>query len=389
MKESVKKVKPFDGEVKTFNSPVFGKIRLIYSEKVIWFVARDIVNGLKYSNVSVALSKHCLCVEKRAIPEIVKKGYVNTIPMEDVRILVDHSHARNAKELVTWLMKDVIPKVIGTYVPSNEPSKTEVTDINVVEWNGERVLTTKQLAAVYGCPENNIRNNFHNNPSRFKASRHFYRLEGSDIKAFMGNINNIDVAPSNANAIYLWTKRGALRHCKMLGTDTAWDVFDELEETYFSVRSGKIAVPNFSNPAEAARAWADEYEKRMQAELQSAQMKQIVSDMKPKADYTDKILKSTNTVTITQIAKDYGLSGQALNKLLHEYHVQYPVSGQWLLYSKYHGLGYTHSNTVDIEYNDGSSGSVMHTKWTQKGRLFIYSLLKSKGVLPLIEQENA
>lgn len=74
------------------------------------------------------------------------------------------------------------------------------------------------------------RNNFHNNTSRFKASRHFYRLEGSDIKAFMGNINNIDVAPSNANAIYLWTKRGALRHCKMLGTDTAWDVFDELEE---------------------------------------------------------------------------------------------------------------------------------------------------------------
>ena len=99
--------------------------------------------------------------------------------------------------------------------------------------------------------------------------------------------------------------------------------------------------------------------------------------------YIDKI------ITITQIAKDYGMSGWALNKLLHEYKVQYKQSGQWLLYSKYHNLGYTHSRTIDIVRSDGTPDVTMETKWTQKGRLFIYELLKKHNIIPIIEQEIA
>lgn len=114
--------------------------------------------------------------------------------------------------------------------------------------------------------------------------------------------------------------------------------------------------------------------------------KQIIGELKPKADYMDRILKNKGLVTITQIAKDYGMSGQAMNKLLHDLGVQYKQSGQWLLYREHHGKGYTHSETVEIIRSDGREDVKMNTKWTQKGRLFLYELLKENGVLPVIEK---
>lgn len=112
-----------------------------------------------------------------------------------------------------------------------------------------------------------------------------------------------------------------------------------------------------------------------------------INQLKPKADYTDKILNNKGLVTITQIAKDYGMSGRAMNDLLHELGVQYKQSGQWMLYADHQGEGYTHSQTIDITRSDGTPDVVMNTKWTQKGRLFLYDLLKEGGVLPTIERE--
>lgn len=114
---------------------------------------------------------------------------------------------------------------------------------------------------------------------------------------------------------------------------------------------------------------------------------QIIGELKPKADYMDRILKSKSLVTITQIAKDYGMSGKALNKLLHEYDIQYKQSEQWLLYEKYQNKGYTHSETIVIEDVPGLDKVVMNTKWTQKGRVFLYGVLKHYGILPMIERE--
>ena len=116
------------------------------------------------------------------------------------------------------------------------------------------------------------------------------------------------------------------------------------------------------------------------------QQQQIIGELQPKANYVDTILNNKGLVTITQIAKDYGMSGNKMNKLLNTYGVQYKQSGQWLLYSKYHDMGYTHSKTIDIVRSDGRPDIVMETKWTQKGRLFIYNLLESNDVLPIIEQ---
>lgn len=119
-----------------------------------------------------------------------------------------------------------------------------------------------------------------------------------------------------------------------------------------------------------------------------AKSKQIIGELKPKADYTDRILNSKSLVTITQIAKDYGMSGAAMNAKLHEMGVIYKLGGQWLLYSKYQAKGYTHSETVDITHSDGRADVVMNTKWTQKGRLFLYQHLKKHGILPTIEQDQ-
>ena len=129
-----------------------------------------------------------------------------------------------------------------------------------------------------------------------------------------------------------------------------------------------------------------EREEKKKLQLENTQQKQIIGELKPKADYTDKILQNKGLVTITAIAKDYGMSGEEMNKKLHDLGVQFKQSGQWLLYKEYHNNGYTHSETIDLTHRDGTHFVKMNTKWTQKGRLFLYDLLKKNGLVPVIEK---
>ena len=116
--------------------------------------------------------------------------------------------------------------------------------------------------------------------------------------------------------------------------------------------------------------------------LELAQSKQIINELQPKASYYDLILQSKSLMSVSKIAKDFGKSAVWLNKKLEEKKVQYSQGGVWLLYQKYAEKGYTQSTShvIDDEH------SRLLTKWTQKGRLFIYELLKGNGILPLIEQ---
>ena len=110
-----------------------------------------------------------------------------------------------------------------------------MNELTVLEHNSVRVMTTEQLAEAYGCDVQHIKQNFNNNKERFTDGKHYFRLEGADLKSFKRQVENFDLPVSKfASAIYLWTKRGAARHSKMLGTERAWDVFDELEESYFN-----------------------------------------------------------------------------------------------------------------------------------------------------------
>jgi len=106
------------------------------------------------------------------------------------------------------------------------------------------------------------------------------------------------------------------------------------------------------------------------------------------ADYLDLILQTKDSLTITQIAQDYGMSARKMNQLLKQERIQRIVNGQWVLYAKYIGKGYISSRTFDYVGKDGKPHSNMTTVWTQLGRRFIYDKLKAIDVLPIIEQED-
>ncbi|HCJ2847036.1 TPA: ORF6N domain-containing protein [Clostridioides difficile] len=114
-----------------------------------------------------------------------------------------------------------------------------MNNLQVIERNNERVLTTQQLADVYETDVNNIQANFNRNKDRFKENIHYFLLQGEYLKEFKNQPTNSQLVSKHSSQLYLWTERGANRHCKILDTDKAWEQFDNLEETYFKVKQQK------------------------------------------------------------------------------------------------------------------------------------------------------
>ena len=115
---------------------------------------------------------------------------------------------------------------------------------------------------------------------------------------------------------------------------------------------------------------------------------QRVNELQPKADYYDRILNNKGLVTVSTIAKNYGMSAVSFNKLLHELGIQFNQSGTWLLYSKFQDKGYTHIEPFDYEDKNGNRQVKTRMKWTQKGHIFLYETLKKNNYLPMIEREQ-
>ena len=137
---------------------------------------------------------------------------------------------------------------------------------------------------------------------------------------------------------------------------------------------------------EALQAFKAEKIRRQALEVENAIQRQQIAEMEPKVSYYDKVLQSPKPVKTSIIAKDYGYSAQSFNQLLKDLKVQYKQGDIWLLYQKYAGNGYTQTKTY--AYDDkvhGCTGTSCWTHWTQKGRLFLYDLLKANGILPTIE----
>jgi len=125
---------------------------------------------------------------------------------------------------------------------------------------------------------------------------------------------------------------------------------------------------------------------RQVAEQQRQVAERQVRQLKPLADYTAIILACPDTVSVSQVAQDYGMSAKAFNRLLNHAGIQYSVGGQWVLYAAYKDRGLVQSYTYSYRHSDGSDGCRMYTRWTQQGRLFLYNMLKDMGVLPMIEK---
>ncbi len=119
---------------------------------------------------------------------------------------------------------------------------------------------------------------------------------------------------------------------------------------------------------------------------QVEEQQKVIEELQPKATYYDLILQCPDLVSTTEIAKDYGMSATKFNRLLHDLKIQFKQSGVWFLYQKYAGFGYTKTKTHNYSDEYGGQHSRQHMYWTQKGRLFLYDLLKEEGIVPMIEQ---
>ena len=166
------------------------------------------------------------------------------------------------------------------------------------------------------------------------------------------------------------------------------------------IEQSKPSVPQ--NYLEALKSLVKAEEEKQQLALENKQKDETIitiskanvelgnkiTEMLPKVSYYDRILQSNATMTITQIAQDYGMSAIAMNKELESMRIQHKERGQWILYAQFLKGGYVHSRAVDIIRRDGRHDVKYNTEWTTKGRLFLYEALKGKGILPLIEPEN-
>lgn len=191
---------------------------------------------------------------------------------------------------------------------------------------------------------------------------------------------------------YTLTKKGCLILASGYDVILREKIIDRWEELETKERSQYQVPQSFAEALMLAAKQQEQIEEQQrQLEASSKEIVELngaIAEMEPKVTYVDMILASKETVTTTQIAQDYGKSAKAFNVLLRNFGVQHKVGGQWVLYAKHLPFGYVQSDTFPIVHKNGTNGTVMHTKWTQKGRLFLYEELKKHNVIPLIEQNK-
>ena len=163
------------------------------------------------------------------------------------------------------------------------------------------------------------------------------------------------------------------------------EAFDEMEEKLKNQVQTNISSYQIEDKIERAKRWIEEETERRQLTEENKELNEKLEIAEPKVDYCDVILKSKNAVLITQIAQDYGVTSHKFNKILEECGIQYNRNGTWILYAKYAGKGYTKSETEPYEGKDGSQYSKIHTKWTQKGRMFLYMELQKHNIFPTMD----
>lgn len=250
----------------------------------------------------------------------------------------------------------------------------EFGKVRTLEINGEPYFVGKDVADILG----------YQNGSR-DVNRHIDDEDRTKVMMNDGNQSKETIV-INESGLYSLILSSKLPKAKEFKRWVTSEVLPSIR------KHGAYAVDELLNDPEFAiktfTALKEEREKNRQLVDTVAIQNQQIAELQPKASYYDVVLNCKDLLSVTQIAKDYGKSGQWLNDYLHKMKVQFKQSDIWLLYAKYANKGYTNTKTQTFNGNDGQPHTKVHTYWTQKGRLFIYDLLKSNGIVPLIEREG-
>lgn len=252
-------------------------------------------------------------------------------------------------------------------------------------------MTSLQIAEITGKPHNDVMKAIRKmEPAWERVQEGKFSLMQEEVETNNGGHKMRPYYSLNKEeCLYIATKFNDEARAKLI---KRWK---ELEEQH-----QKPSVPQ--NYLEALKSLIKAEEEKQQLALENKQKDETIitiskanvelgnkiTEMLPKVSYYDRILQSNATMTITQIAQDYGMSAIAMNKELESMRIQHKERGQWILYAQFLKGGYVHSRAVDIIRRDGRHDVKYNTEWTTKGRLFLYEALKGKGILPLIEQEN-
>lgn len=174
-------------------------------------------------------------------------------------------------------------------------------ELKPISYKEEVVITTKTLAEVYECEDGNITWNFNHNKDKFKEGVHYFKIKGEELKNLRMCFSHLQISPK-VRTLYLWTKRGASRHCKMLGTDKAWEMFDTLEENYFNpkpqlARKAELLLGIYNGGQEGILA------SRELVELEKQPLLKKIEKDKPKVTFANRVLKSNDNVLVRQVAK--------------------------------------------------------------------------------------
>ncbi len=243
-------------------------------------------------------------------------------------------------------------------------------DLEIKEWRNERVVTIYDIAMLHNRKPNEVTKIFNRNINKFIENVHYFTISKQEFFERFKNVQNY--IPNNVKEIVLFTEGGYLKIVKPMTDDLSWEIQDILIGSYFKLKELvnrvdllKLNVINATTEVDRMLAF-----NKYQIEY--------VQPLEIKAEYTDKVLNSDGTLTVKEIAQDFGKTANWLNKMLNSLGIQYKQGSKWHLYAKYRDLDLVKEITI---YDEENNKNFTRMKWTQKGREFIHNLLKENEII--------
>lgn len=369
-----------ENKIQVFENSEFGSVRIIEQNGEPWFVAADVCRALELDPTATRR----LDDDEKNILRLTQgtSGNPNATMISEAGLytLILGSRKPEAKQFKRWVFDELIPKIKSQQkhheIVSNGGvqtfKNTEFGEMKTIEENGEVLFCANDVAASLGYAR-----------PRDAISAH---CKGAVKRRYLSNGGEQETSFIPESDLYRLAFSSKLAAAERFTDWVTKDVLPTIRKHGMYVNEELLFDPDLA--IAVFQALKDERVQRKALEATVAAQHEQISVMKPKATYCDQILQCENAMPITIIAKDYGMSATALNRKLNELRIQYKRDETWVLYQKYAGQGYISTETFWYESN-GRKKARISTKWTQKGRLFLYDRLKAAGILPECEENDS